>query len=112
MIASRLSVDCERITDWPSFHREFAQAFGFPEFYGKNMNAWIDCLTYLDDPDAGMSTVHCSRGSVLALELLNVAAFRQQCPEQYSALIECAAFVNWRRLETGLPAVLAISFRR
>ena len=22
-----------------------------PDFYGKNMDAWIDCMTYLDEPD-------------------------------------------------------------
>ena len=110
MIASRVSVDCDRITDWRSFHEEFAQAFGFPGFYGKNMNAWIDCLTDLDDPDAGMTTVHCIPGSVVVLELLNVKPLRQRCPDLYGAVIECAVFVNWRRLEKEQPAVLALSF--
>jgi hypothetical protein len=89
---------------------EFARVFGFPDFYGKNMNAWIDCMTYVDDPHSGMSTVHCERGSVLALELLNVESFRQRCPELYGAVVEGVAFVNWRRLEIGDPAVLTISF--
>lgn len=57
MIRSKVSLDCNKFHDWPSFHEEFAKAFGFPDFYGKNMNAWIDCMTYLDDPDAGMSTL-------------------------------------------------------
>jgi Barstar (barnase inhibitor) len=110
MIGTKVSLDCDRIRDWQSFHEEFAYAFGFPAFYGKNMDAWTDCLTDLDDPDAGMTTVHCSPGSVIVLELLNVKRFMQRCPDQYNAMIECAAFVNWRRLETGQPAVLAISF--
>ena len=110
MITSRVSVNCDGISDWPSFHDAFAHAFGFPDFYGRNMNAWIDCLTYLDDPDAGMTNVHCDSGSVMVLELLNVKAFKVRCPEQYDAVIECSALVNWRRLETEEPAVLAISF--
>ena len=112
MITSLVSVDCDAITDWPSFHEAFAYTFGFRDFYGKNMNAWVDCLTYLDDPAAGMTNVHCAPGAVMVLELLNVKAFRQRCPEQYDAVIECSAFVNWRRLETGEPAVLAMSFYR
>lgn len=86
--------------------------FGFPGFYGKNMNAWIDCLSDLDDDDseAGMTTVHCERGSVMALEFLHVKAFRGRCPELYDAIVEGVAFVNWRRLEAGQPAVLALSF--
>jgi RNAse (barnase) inhibitor barstar len=110
MIVQRISLDCRNIRDWPSFHEEFARAFGFPDFYGKNMDAWVDCMQSLDVPYHGMSTVHCELGSVLTLELENVKQFRERCPEQYNALIECAAFVNWSRIETGGSSVLALSF--
>ena len=111
MIDSLVSIDCAKIRDWDSFHGEFAKVFGFPDFYGRNMNAWIDCMTYLDEPDAGMSKIHAAAGSVLTMQLENVAPFRQAHPELYAAIIECSAFVNWRRIEVGDPAVLAISFR-
>ncbi len=87
-----VKLDSRRITDWDTFHDVFAEVFGFPGFYGRNMNAWIDCLTCLDDPSAGMT----SR--------------RKRCHAQYDAIIECASFVNWRRIEKGDPAVLALSF--
>ena len=74
------------------------------------MDAWIDCLTSIDAPEDGLSTVHCEAGKVLTLELANVRSFRERCSKQYKALIECAAFVNWRRIEAGAPAVLALSF--
>ncbi|MGC8001097.1 barstar family protein, partial [Salmonella enterica] len=35
----------DRITDWDSFHTESAAAFGFPDFYGRSMDAWVDCLS-------------------------------------------------------------------
>lgn len=108
---ARVSLNCKNIRDWNTFHEEFARVFGFPDFYGKNMDAWIDCMTSLDAPEAGMSYVHCEPGTVLTLELENVEAFANLCPEQYKALIECSAFVNWRRLERGNPSVLALSFR-
>jgi RNAse (barnase) inhibitor barstar len=111
MIAGIVSVDCAKIRDWESFHNEFAKAFGFPDFYGRNMDAWIDCLTSLDRPDDGMTSVHAAQSHVLTLQLENVASFRSAHPELYAAIVECAAFVNWRRLEVGEPAVLAISFR-
>ena len=91
MIATKVSLDCDRIKDWQSFHEEFVHAFGFPDFYGKNMDAWIDCLTYLDDPDAGMTNVHCNPGSVM-VELSNVKPFKQRCPDQYDAVIEMLGF--------------------
>jgi hypothetical protein len=111
MIAAKVSVNCEKISDWRSFHEVFADVFGFPTFYGKNMDAWIDCMTYLDDPAAGMSTIHCKPGSVLVLELLNVKLFRQRYAELYEAIVDGIAFVNRRRLETGDGALLSISFR-
>src|SRR5262249_48448301 len=105
-----VKVDLSKITDWESFHSVFATELGFPSFYGRNMNAWIDCMTSLDYAADGMTSVHVAPGQVLTLQLDNVNDFRQRCPEHYAALIECSAFVNWRRLEVGEPTVLALSF--
>jgi len=107
-----LSIDTERITDWETFHDVFAESLGFPPFYGRNMDAWIDCLTSVDDPDAGMSKVTVQPGAVLTLQLENVSDFASRCPELYAAVVECAAFVNWRRIEQGENAVVALSYFR
>jgi hypothetical protein len=105
-------IDTARITDWKTFHAVFAEICGFPDFYGHNLNAWIDCMSSLDDPGAGMTSVHCDVGAVAALQLLHVDSFARRCPDQYAALVDCAAFVNWRRIEQGQSAVLALSFDR
>jgi RNAse (barnase) inhibitor barstar len=105
-----VKLDTQRITDWDTFHNVFADVFGFPGFYGQNMDAWIDCMTFLDDPTAEMTKVHVPPGGVVVLELENVDEFIKRCPEQYEAIIDCAALVNWRRIEKGDPAVLALSF--
>ena len=110
MIAT-VSLDCEDIRDWETFHEVFAQVFGFPGCYGRNMDAWIDCVTSLDAPADGMSNVYCAPGTALTLALDNVRDFANRCTEQYKALIECSAFVNWRRLAVGNPSVLDLSFR-
>lgn len=105
-----LKLDTRRITDWGTFHDVFAETFGFPDFYGRNMNAWIDCMTYLDDPEAGMTTVHAPLGGVVVLQLEDVDDFALRRPELYEAIIECESFVNWRRVKVGEPPVLALSF--
>ncbi len=107
-----IKLDTNRITDWETFHDVFAETCGFPAFYGRNMNAWIDCMTYLDDPGAGMTTVHASLGGVVVLQLGNVDEFALRCPELYEAIVECSSFVNWRRIEQGELPVLALSFRK
>jgi RNAse (barnase) inhibitor barstar len=103
-------IDARRITDWDAFHDVFAEAFGFPDFYGRNGDAWIDCMGCLDDPEAGMTRVHVGPGEVLTLQLDNVADLRERFREAYDEIIECSAFVNWRRIEIGCPPVLVISF--
>jgi RNAse (barnase) inhibitor barstar len=110
MFVNQVSVDCSEILDGDSFHDVFVRAFGFPAFYGRNLNAWIDCMTSLDAPDDGMSEVHCSPGTVLTLELQHVREFKECRPDLYDALIECSAFVNFRRNECGEPSVIALSY--
>ncbi len=107
-----IKLDTRQITDWETFHSVFAEVFGFPNFYGRNMNAWTDCMTSLDCPEDGMTSVHAKPGEVLVLQLDHVEGFKRTCPEQYEAIIECAAFVNWRRIEVGESAVLALSFHK
>jgi hypothetical protein len=102
-------VDGAAIADANSFHEAFAAAFGFPAIYGNNMDAWVDCMTSLDDPDAGMSKVHVGPGQVLTIAITNAAHFKAKCPDLWLAFLECAAFVNHRRMEQGESAVLAVS---
>jgi Barstar (barnase inhibitor) len=105
-------VHTTKIRDWASFHDVFSETFGFPDLYGRNMDAWIDCMASLDDPAAGMSKIHAPEGGVLTLQLDGVDGFAERCPEQYRAVVDCCAFVNWRRIEVGQPAVLALSYYR
>jgi hypothetical protein len=107
-----VKLDTARIADWDSFHDVCAQALGFPGFYGRNMNAWIDCMTSLDEPGDGMTSVHAPKGGVLVLSLSDATEFAARCPDIFDALVECSAFVNYRRMDVGDPPVLALSFWR
>ena len=107
-----VAIPTKRIRDWASFHDVFVELLGFPSFYGRNMNAWIDCMTSIDDPDAAMSRVHAGDGGIVILQLDDVDDFAARLPEQYAAILEASAFVNWRRIEQGGGAVLALSFFR
>jgi RNAse (barnase) inhibitor barstar len=104
-------IDTANIVDWESFHGIFATAFGFPAFYGRNMNAWIDCMSYLDDPESGMTRVHVPSWGCVTILLEHAGDFAARLPEQYAALIEAAAFVNWLRIERGESSVLALAWR-
>ncbi|MBJ9665648.1 barstar family protein [Burkholderia gladioli] len=99
--------DTAKITDWPSFHRVFSQIFGFPSFYGNNMDALVDCLSYLDE--AEMTSLHVKPGETLAIQLGAVVSFRRRCPDLFEALQDPCAFVNWRRTREHGAALVALS---
>jgi RNAse (barnase) inhibitor barstar len=98
-------VQTKNITDWDGFHSVFAETMGFPEFYGRNMNAWIDCMTGFDD---GMTRFRVAPGELFHLEIADTKDFAQRVPEIFQTFIDCAAFVNSRRVERGEPPVLAL----
>jgi RNAse (barnase) inhibitor barstar len=49
-----IHIPFESFSSDKAFHAAFAEIMGFPAFYGHNWNAWIDCMSYIDDADAGM----------------------------------------------------------
>jgi RNAse (barnase) inhibitor barstar len=109
---TKIVVETSTIKDWESFHDCFSKTFGFPKTYGRNLDAWIDCMTSLDSPDDAMTNVHVNLGEVLILELRGVDSFCKRCPKIFEALIDCVAFVNYRKLDVDEPAILLVSYSR
>jgi len=105
-----VSLDGRRITDWRAFHSACQSAFGFPDFYGRNMDAWIDCLSSLRDGD-GMAKFALGPDEILQLEVLDAAALRKNAPEILEALEDCVAEVNERCAENGQKPSLSLLLR-
>lgn len=100
-------IDCSEILDWPSFHDVFISAFGFPDFYGRNLSAWVDCMTSLEDDFSGFVV---EKGKMVVLQLDHGQKLKDRSPEIWNAILELAAFVNYRRLECDQPPILIVSF--
>lgn len=66
-------------------------------------------MTSLDSLDDSLTKVHAPASGVLMLNLEGMREFSKRCPERSSAIEECSAFVNWRRIEVGEPPVLVRS---
>jgi len=107
MATARL--ETQSITDWQSFHGICREVFGFPDFYGMNMDAWIDCLSYLDE-DAGMTRFNLAEGEMVHIDVSATESLNRRLPEIFDALVECSAFVNRRYVEDGKAAVLSLVF--
>ena len=103
-----VTLDMTKIGDWESFHAQSAKTFGFPAFYGNNLNAWIDCLTYLPSGD-GMSGITLGSNELLTIVVPNYQAFAAKQPEICLALGECVAAVNQRYIAAGDIARLALA---
>ena len=79
-----------RIKGWKLFHKEFKKVMCFPEYYGENIDAWIDCMEELSD-----------EGESINIVIYNTKVLKEEAPDILEAILECSSFVNFRRLEKG-----------
>ncbi|MEZ4364420.1 MAG: HutD family protein [Kofleriaceae bacterium] len=86
-----------------------ARAFGIPQELAGGFDALVDCLSYVDVPEAGMTRVHTRPGGIIVVEVHD--AERVAAPV-FAYLVELIAFVNFRLRERGGNAVLTLSARR
>lgn len=84
------------------------EVFGFPDFYGKNMDAWIDCMSSLDEE--GMTRFLIKPDEMLQIEITETEAFRTRLREIFDAFVDCSAFVNQRYTDSGRTPALSLVF--
>lgn len=99
---ARFLIDTSLISDWSSFHQVFQDVMRFFDGYGRNMDAWIDCMTDLHGERA-LSDHRVPNGEQVELVLLNAEDSRSRCPKIVNALFDCTAFVNGRYHDRGEP---------
>lgn len=104
-----VQLDGKKIITREAFHDECQSAFGFPGFYGRNMDAWIDALSYLRDAAGnGMTRFRLNPDEVLEIRLLHSGVLRKKAPDILGMLEECVEEVNERYLEAGEKPALAL----
>src|SRR6266567_980845 len=94
----KFNIDLTGIHTIDQLHDLLKKAFGFPDFYGRNYPALVDCWTSLRCPQDGMSEVVLdSMNDCLELYLKNLAS----CTEEViRTLISAAEAVNQRAILT------------
>ena len=98
------------ILGWDTFHSESKAAFGFPDYYGHTMDAWVDCLSYLRDED-GMTRFRLKPNEVLEIVVKDAAAMRERVPELLEEMTFCIAGINERYEDYGEKPALALVLR-
>ena len=100
-------LDAARITDWDSFHAESQREFGFPDYYGNTIDAWIDCLGYLRD-DEGMTRFRLGEDEVLTIEIADSASLKARQPDLLEELAFCIEGINERYEDYGEKPALKL----
>lgn len=105
-----ITLNCSAIQIRDDIHNQFNDAFGFPSFYSRSMDALIDCLSDADDSAAGMCTNSADRGTTITIVLDGYSNLNQVRPDLINEITGCIAFVNWRRIEANEPALFCIAY--
>lgn len=103
-------LDGAQITDWSSFHAACQIAFGFPDYYGRNMDAFVDCLSYLRDEE-GMTKFRLKPSEVLQIEVLHAEQMRKQAPDILEEVAFCIEGINERYADYGEKPALELVLR-
>jgi RNAse (barnase) inhibitor barstar len=93
-----------------TFHTAFAEIMGFPGSYGHNWDAWIDCMSYLDDFATGMTQVSLKENEQLELKIFGYE-FAEELDKSdvFRHFCICSGFVNSRFAERQSETRLIIS---
>lgn len=105
-----VELDGTAITDWTSFHQRCKEAFGFPDFYGNNLDAWVDCLSYLRD-DEGMTKFRLEPDEMLDIVITGADGLRQRVPDILDEVAFCIDAINERYDDYGEKPALKLVLR-
>jgi RNAse (barnase) inhibitor barstar len=88
-----IQIDCKGLTE-KDLHLVFKEKLGFPDFYGMNWDALIDCLSSLRDPETGMTEVSLEEDEVLLIYCNDLSKSKFDS----NVFIDVIEFVNARGL--------------
>ncbi|MFQ1700248.1 barstar family protein [Loktanella agnita] len=104
-----IDVDFAKIASREDFHDLFSQVFGFPDFYGRNMHAWIDCMRSLRSPKDGLSKFALGEEEVLLLRMHGFSKFSQLENDFALNILYCIGVVNNFSVDSGTPPLISYS---
>jgi RNAse (barnase) inhibitor barstar len=93
------TIDVSDVSTWDEFHQVFIDEFNFPSYYGRNSNAWIDCME-----DFAID------GSKLELHIKGMGKLKEVSREMYDLINDCSAFINYRSVQSGGSHVISLCY--
>ena len=97
-------IDGATIIDWDSFHDEFQRQLGFFDGYGRNIDAWNDCMRdmYTNGEYKSLTKFDLNDRDTFTLIVTNAAQWKESAPGVYAVFEDCCSFCNSERVFFGL----------
>lgn len=96
-----IEIDCSGMTEL-SLNIKMKELLGFPDFYGMNWDAMIDCLSYMRQPSAGMSSVALKEDEALVIYCKNLS----EASFDIAEFVDVISAVNEREINAGNSALI------
>ena len=93
--------------EYSNFHTKMAEIFGFPDFYGKNLAAFIDCLSdlriYEGEDIEPMVRYSLNKDECILLNISNLLRISDDLRNKFLLAVEQ---VNTRHTRSKTPTIL------
>lgn len=88
MKLKKLLVDFGQVKSLREMHEELARIFAFPDFYGKNVNALIDCWSSLCYPEDKMTGIVLAMDETVLLEVKGMPNLDEMMMNHFVVAVE------------------------
>lgn len=103
-VEKTITLNFSSIKTIEELYDELAINLGFPDFFGRNVDAVIDCMFGVRYPEEGMTKVNISEDGYLSLNIKNFSSADIKLKDLIVYIVE---FVNYKYHFKGLePAIL------
>ncbi|MDM3871678.1 barstar family protein [Porticoccus sp. W117] len=86
-----VTIDGSNIRDWDSFHNEFQEKMGFFDGYGRNLDAWLDCMTdiFTRGQYESLCKFNLNQDDSFTMKIINGEKWMSQSKETLLAFMDC-----------------------
>ncbi|KAA8993836.1 barstar family protein [Affinibrenneria salicis] len=103
-VEKSITLNFSSIKTVDELYDELSLKLGFPDFFGRNIDAVIDCMFGVRYPDEGMIKVNVSEDGCLSLNIKNFSSADVKLKDSIIHIVE---YVNYKYQFKGLePAIL------
>jgi hypothetical protein len=102
------TVDLSAVDSWSELDRVWAEALGFPDWYGHNRDAWLDIMSNLDE--IGMVQRPFEGPGAILIRVQGAEVLSARHPQVLAELVQLSVAANKRYARSQSGRELALVF--